>query len=581
MTEQYLAHFAVIVLPLFVVQIWSFRKSFYTLPWRSTLMAVYGVGAAIWDQHYTIHIFGIPSGFSSAPIIISFLYGKRWAGLASVTGLISWNLLTHHLSLYSTTISIVLYSIVPFVLCTRYENYQRRMRLLLVVLISLLTIAIQGMTYILTFMVTHPILFHHLSLVVHAVTVKLLPFLGVAFLVQSIITIIPVLLMDNIVEDGKLRLAMVENEHRYQSMLEFNPLGICIIDSENCFVYTNPAYQRMLGYGFAELVGRSRFDLWFQDDMVFAAQISRTVESGEVLVDFPGTLRRKDGNPIEVRFSSIPIVINGSIDGYFSIVKDVTESIQMEEHLRGTEKLSLMGQLAASIAHEIRNPITALGGFLSLMAEQAASLEGQESHTPPTSRYLNIMKDELERINLITSQLLMLGKPQSDQFAVDDLSVIASEVTALLEPQMNMSCISLKLELPDTPVELLCERNQIKQALINVVKNAIEAVGNNGSISVSIKQENNATSSLANIAVHDSGPGISSELLQRLGEPFYTTKVQGTGLGLLVTKRIMQSHNGTIEFYSAPGEGTTVRLAFPLSLEVTNVSETDAAQAAK
>ncbi|MCF8565462.1 PAS domain S-box protein [Alicyclobacillus tolerans] len=566
MSEQYLAHFAVIILPLFIVQIWSFRRPFYTLPWRSSLMAVYGATGAIWDQHYPIHILGISASFASIPIIISFLYGKRWAGVLSTAIFVLWTFGLHPPSVYAIILSIVLYALLPLMLARRYEDFSRKTRLLLVILVSLWTIVMQGLMWVIHARMTHPSLFTHPSVVFHNIFVQLIPILSIAFIVQSILTMIPMLLLENVIEDGRIRLAMADNEHRYQSMLEFNPLGICIIDRNNCFVYANPAYQKITGYALADLLGHSRFELWFPEDREYASQFSRTLETGEVLMGVPGALRHRDGHRIEARFSNVPILINGVVTSYFSVVEDVTDSIRMQKHLQETEKLSLVGQLAASIAHEIRNPITALGGFLTLMGEQAAARDGQENESGTTT-YLNIMRDELNRINLIVSQLLMLGKPQLEHFEEHDLRVIVSEVMSLLEPQVNMSSITLRVQLPETDVLLLCEKNQMKQALINVVKNAIEAAGNGGFISVTVEHEHTVPPVLAKIVVRDSGPGIPHELLGRLGEPFYTTKAAGTGLGLLVTKRIIQSHNGTLEFHSALGQGTTVQFAFPLTVE--------------
>jgi two-component system sporulation sensor kinase A len=234
----------------------------------------------------------------------------------------------------------------------------------------------------------------------------------------------------------------------------------------------------------------------------------------------------------------------------FGTVQDITIQKQTEELLRKTEKLNVAGQLAAGIAHEIRNPLTALKGFAKLMCQA-----NEESKL----RYFQIMQEEFNRIELILGELLILAKPQVVAFEPHDTKAILSEVIELLNTEAILSDVIIELDCePDLPL-VKCERNQLKQVFVNMIKNAIEAMPNGGDLNVSVKK------AAGGVALYfaDQGLGISEERLPRIGEPFYTTKEKGTGLGVMVSFAIIDEHQGHIEYQSKLGVGTTVLIQLP------------------
>ncbi|MBP1961254.1 PAS domain-containing sensor histidine kinase [Paenibacillus aceris] len=234
----------------------------------------------------------------------------------------------------------------------------------------------------------------------------------------------------------------------------------------------------------------------------------------------------------------------------FGIVQDITLQKQTEELLRKTEKLKVAGQLAAGIAHEIRNPLTALKGFAKLMCH--ANEESKQ-------RYYQIMKEEFNRIELILGELLILAKPQVVDYRPYDTIAILNEVIELLNTQAIMNNVLIEIEFESGLPYVKCERNQLKQVFVNVIKNAIEAMPAGGSLQVSARM---MTNGVAYVFV-DQGLGISEERLPRIGEPFYTTKEKGTGLGLMVSFAIIDEHQGHIEYQSKVGVGTTVLIELP------------------
>ncbi|WP_134703432.1 ATP-binding protein [Ammoniphilus sp. YIM 78166] len=211
-----------------------------------------------------------------------------------------------------------------------------------------------------------------------------------------------------------------------------------------------------------------------------------------------------------------------------------------------------MGELAAGIAHEIRNPLTTLKGFIQLLKQEHPSM----SHS-------KLLLEELERIEGITNQLLSLAKPQAIQLMRTDLVMLLQNTIEILTPQAHLNNVLVKINLGemDESLYILCEANQLKQAFINLLKNAIESMPNGGLVQLTLNKESNTH---VRLTMQDQGCGIPQELLPRLGEPFYTLKEKGTGLGLMICYKIIKEHQGTILLESKVGEGTKVRIELPL-----------------
>lgn len=206
------------------------------------------------------------------------------------------------------------------------------------------------------------------------------------------------------------------------------------------------------------------------------------------------------------------------------------------------------------MAHEIRNPLTSLKGFVQVLTTEDSKHEF----------YYRIMEEELDRINHIVSELLLLAKPQEIKFIQADIFELLHNVISLLKTEASLHNIQIQLKTYlRTQISILCEPNQLKQLFINLIKNAIEAsTDGDGQIIISLEKEEDK----AIIKISDNGDGMSPELLTKLGEPFYSSKEKGTGLGLTVSNKIVQSHNGSIDFSSVLHEGTTVTVKLPIQI---------------
>nr|WP_263326852.1 MHYT domain-containing protein [Neobacillus sp. Marseille-Q6967] len=260
-------------------------------------------------------------------------------------------------------------------------------------------------------------------------------------------------------------------------------------------------------------------------------------------------------------FISVPAIIvvmimllsNAFLDKKLILqMKDLHDN---EKKLRDSEKLSLVGELAAGVAHEIRNPLTALKGFSQMIYENPV----HESN----KRYAKIMMDEINRINFIVSEFMVLSKPHIVNISLTDLAQSIKNVITLLNTQAIMKNIEIIPEFIGDHFLLKCEENQIKQVIANIIKNSIEAIPHGGKIHIKTEKKD----SFLTISVKDNGVGIPLENLHLLGKPFFTTKTEGTGLGLMVSKKIIQNHNGKFEINSIPDAGTTVTISLPIELD--------------
>jgi signal transduction histidine kinase len=238
----------------------------------------------------------------------------------------------------------------------------------------------------------------------------------------------------------------------------------------------------------------------------------------------------------------------GNLVAVTSITRDISERKRTDELLRRSDKLSMVGQLAAGIAHEVRNPLTSIKGFIQLF---------QEKINP---EYVQVMLSELDRIELIITEFLSLAKPHATYFKKKGLEGIIKSTLAIVETQAIMKGIEVKTTWADITPFIHCDENKLKQVLINILKNGMEAMPMGGKIYIQLHQEQQHV----HIRIIDEGCGISEQRLQKLGEPFYSSKEKGTGLGLMICFKIIEEHNGRIEIESKEGKGTAVNIILPV-----------------
>ncbi|MBW4839412.1 MAG: PAS domain S-box protein [Paenibacillaceae bacterium] len=337
-----------------------------------------------------------------------------------------------------------------------------------------------------------------------------------------------------------------------ESIISQTADAIHITDIKGQVLQVNAAFERLYGWRSDEIVGTyleflpaSEMDgrsIWRPETDVIATAESVLAETVRL---------RKDGSPMEVSISVSPIFDQGGkITALISISRDMTEHNKMEELLRRSEKLTTVGQLAAGVAHEIRNPLTTLRGFLQM----------QQRARVVNAMHTDVMLAELERINLIVSEFLILAKPQAVQFQTKDVRFTMGDVVSLLDSEAHLHNIEFEVHFSPNPILVHCEENQLKQVFINLLKNAMEAMPKGGKIFLQVEEDDQGQ---AVLRVNDEGEGIAKDRLQKLGEPFYTNKEKGTGLGLMISQRIIEGHHGTLRIDSELGRGTAVTITLP------------------
>ncbi|MCF6139218.1 ATP-binding protein [Pseudalkalibacillus berkeleyi] len=228
----------------------------------------------------------------------------------------------------------------------------------------------------------------------------------------------------------------------------------------------------------------------------------------------------------------------------------VIERKLMKAEIQRSEKLNTLGELAASIAHEVRNPLTVVKGFLQLMKK-----ENKDDHT----QYIPLVLSELGRAEAIINDYLNFAKPEFKKIEECQLSDIIYEVLFLMEPLALKQGVQLDIDL-DTRCTIKTDRNQLKQAIVNFVKNAIEATDDGGMVSIKLTNH----PQYARLSVKDTGKGMTPEQVKRIGTLFYTTKDKGTGLGTTVSLRIIESIGGRVKYESKLEVGTEVTVFLPI-----------------
>ncbi|WP_163100425.1 PAS domain-containing sensor histidine kinase [Peribacillus alkalitolerans] len=347
-----------------------------------------------------------------------------------------------------------------------------------------------------------------------------------------------------------------KREQHYKSLFENNPDAVFSFDLAGNYISVNPSMEHLLGYSEEEFLSMSYIPLVPKDEIEKTRKFFSKATMGETQ-HYETKAIHKNGNVIDVKVTNMPIIVNNQIVGVYGIAKDITRENQTKNLLLESEKLTVVGQLAASIAHEIRNPLTSIKGFLQLI----------RSTEEINSQYLSIMADEITRIESITSELLILAKPQAEHYQNQSLNKIIEDVVILLGSQALINNIEFKLNLATLP-NIQCNASQLKQVFINILKNSIEAMPDGGEISVSGMQQ--STNEIF-IQVIDQGCGIPQDLLQKIGSPFYTTKEKGTGLGMMTTLKIVDAHGGTMDISSVMNEGTIISIKFPINIDSTKI----------
>ncbi|MGG5873043.1 sensor histidine kinase [Pseudomonas peli] len=317
--------------------------------------------------------------------------------------------------------------------------------------------------------------------------------------------------------------------HRLQSLLDLLPGGVIVIDGQGVVREANPVARNLLGQ---PLVGM----LWRQ---VIARNFAPREDDGH-------EISLKDGRRLSIATRSLH-----AEPGQLVLLTDLTETRRLQDQLSRHERLSALGRMVASLAHQIRTPLSAALLYASHLTEQVLPVEQQQ-------RFAGRLKERLHELEHQVRDMLIFARgelPLPDRLAPKALfdALRSAAEPHVLDMQVRWQCDS-------RAGELLCNRDTLVGTVLNLIENAIQAGGREARLKIHLYQRGETL----RLCISDNGPGIDSATLARLGEPFFTTKTTGTGLGLAVVKAVARAHQGDVQLRSRPGRGTCAILTLPL-----------------
>jgi len=346
-----------------------------------------------------------------------------------------------------------------------------------------------------------------------------------------------------------------ESEARLRSIVEAAVDGIIVIDAHGTVEAFNRGAERLFGYEASEILGRSVKVLMpspYREE--HDGYIDRYVSTGEARIIGIGrevSGRRKDGSTFPVHLSVGEMSLRGERK-FTGILHDMSSRVQMEVQLREQAALARLGEMAAVIAHEIKNPLAAVRGAIQVIG----------SRLPPASREAEVMADIIARIDTLNSlvkDLLLFARPPKPHLMPIDVTVVLGTTAALLSQDAAYAGVQTAISGHASPV--MADAELLKIAFINLLVNSAQAMKGHGTIAASVAEADGGCT----VVVSDTGPGIPPEVRDRLFTPFVTTKARGTGLGLSTVKRIVEAHHGQIQVESPADGGTRIMVRLPLA----------------
>jgi PAS domain S-box-containing protein len=343
---------------------------------------------------------------------------------------------------------------------------------------------------------------------------------------------------------------------RFSNVIHNTINPIQITDAAGIMVYVNPAFEKVSGYSSVELIGKNPKILSSgKHGRTFWAAVWSHIISGKVWV---GRIenKRKDGTPFFTELVISPIVDSQNrIAGYLGAHRDITEQIILERQLVHSQRMESIGTLAAGIAHEVGNPLTAISSLVQVIQRTTPDSFAKEK--------LELINSQVNRITRIIRELVDFSRPSTQVVKSTDINKVVKEALNIVQYGKKVKDISFDLDLDDQLPEISAVPDQIVQVFINILMNAVDSLDSrHGDISVHSRQNEHTIE----VSVRDTGKGIDPSAIEKIFEPFYTTKAtgQGTGLGLWVSYGIVKSFGGDITVESIPEKGSTFTVSFPL-----------------
>ena len=345
------------------------------------------------------------------------------------------------------------------------------------------------------------------------------------------------------------------SEARWRSIVESAVDGIVVIDAKGRIESFNPAAERLFGYAEAEIVGKNVNILmptpYHEEHDGYMARYLSTGVATIIGVGREVIGKRRDGTTFPLHLSVGEMSVNGERK-FTGILHDLSARLQIEEKLREQTAMARLGEMAAVIAHEVKNPLAGVRGAIQVIG----------GRLPKDSADAAVIKEIVGRIdalNELMKDLLLFARPPQPRPAPVDLAALIRGTADLLSGDPALKGVAMRVDGEAGPAN--ADAGLLKIVFQNLLMNGAQAMQGQGTIQVTIEP----TGTACRVTFRDNGPGIPPDVLAQIFKPFFTTKARGTGLGLPMAKRIVEAHGGTITIDSPPGGGTTVTVRLPAS----------------
>jgi two-component system nitrogen regulation sensor histidine kinase GlnL len=366
--------------------------------------------------------------------------------------------------------------------------------------------------------------------------------------------------------DKESRLSHSTESTLYGMILENIDRAVIAFDQEGRVTLFNPAAEALMERSSRQVMGKHYQELFMdQETIVYLVKVA-LMESRSITDDEGLYLDRSNDSPLPVNAYAAPIYSKrGNQDGAVMIIRDLSRIKDLENTLRRADRLSMLGTLAAGLAHEIKNPLGGIKGAAQLLCKELTEESSLQDYT-------RIMIKEVERINFIIEELMDLGNPRPPVIGEVDLAKILDDIVLLQREAARSQNIRFVLKLDPSIPPIEGDESLLTRLFLNLVKNARESIRHDGKVLIETRIASNyhltgpgrRSSPMVDISITDTGCGIAKDELERIFTPYFTTKNKGSGLGLAISQKIIEDHHGLLKIESAPGEGTTMIVSLPL-----------------
>ncbi len=350
--------------------------------------------------------------------------------------------------------------------------------------------------------------------------------------------------------------ALANMESYTDNVIESMASGLVSVDPDSHVVRVNSRARALFGLGERSVRGEPIESVVRFEEGGARSEIESVLSGASRPVETEIGIETGDGRvPVEVSASPLRDEA-GERSGAVLLFQDLREIEALKDEVERERHLAALGRLAAGVAHEVRNPLSSLKGFAQFLRSKFNPGSEEE-------RYSNIMIEEVERLDRVVQELLDFAKPVTAELKESDINAIVEDALSLVTEDAAFRNVETVRDLSERLPAVMVDGDQLRQVLLNVLLNGIEAMRDGGRLTIRTSLRGDEQSQVA-VEVADTGVGMSNEELEKLFEPFYTTKPEGTGLGLTIVSRLIDQNHGRLAVKSAPGEGTTFTISFPV-----------------